>query len=345
MNDLTLQNTIDENLRPVKSGDKVSALEISTEKVRVKDLEVLGSTEGVSATDGTKLPLTGGTMSGNVDFGDNDITNVDSLDADKLSIAGGAEMTAINDEDDMTSDSATALATQQSIKAYVVSQVGSLASTVAGKLPKAGGTMTGDISHAGNFSIDVEGDLTLDANGGNISLLDDGSTYTPTAASDAVPLNHMPFVLYSQFQDDVGTSGHYLPLRGYFEQSTVGNEPSGMIAPFNMKLQKAIMRCNTNISGATWTLGMWAISSGSSESHHHTSGKNFITATGGAIHTNATFDFTGTVGLASSSTGGSNAVTAGQWVDFALQSDTDVTSSSSEFWITLFFIADLSNTI
>ena len=95
MNDLTLQNTIDENLRPVKSGDKVSALEISTEKVRVKDLEVLGSTEGVSASDSTKLPLAGGTMSGNVDFGDNDITNVDSLDTDKFSIAGGSEMTSL----------------------------------------------------------------------------------------------------------------------------------------------------------------------------------------------------------------------------------------------------------
>lgn len=306
MNDLTLQNTIDENLRPVKSGDKVSALEISTEKVRVKDLEVLGSTEGVSATDSSKLPLSGGAMTGaittNSTFDGVDIATRDAV---------------------LTSTTTTANAA----------------------LPKAGGTMTGDISHAGDFTIDVEGDLTLDANGGNISLLDNGSTYTPSAASDAVPLNHMPFVLYSQFQDDVGTSGHYLPLRGYFEQSTVGNEPSGMIAPFNMKLQKAIMRCNTNISGATWTLGMWAISSGSSEGHHHTSGKNFVTATGGAIHTNATFDFTGTVGLALSSTGGSNAVTAGQWVDFALQADTDVTSSSAEFWITMFFIADLSNTI
>ena len=53
-----------------------------------------------------------------VDFNDKDLTNIDSLDADKFSIAGGTEMVAINDEDDMSSNSNTALATQQSIKAY-----------------------------------------------------------------------------------------------------------------------------------------------------------------------------------------------------------------------------------
>ena len=60
---------------------------------------------------------------GNVNFGDNDITNVDSLDTDKFSIAGGTEMTGIKDEDDMASNSSVGLATQQSIKAYVDSQV------------------------------------------------------------------------------------------------------------------------------------------------------------------------------------------------------------------------------
>ena len=74
--------------------------------------------QSIKAYADTKLPLAGGTMTGSVNFGDNDITNVDSLDADKLSIAGGTEMVAVNDEDDMSSNSATALATQQSIKAY-----------------------------------------------------------------------------------------------------------------------------------------------------------------------------------------------------------------------------------
>ena len=142
MPNLILEQPIDTHLKPVKDVDLVNtAMEISTTKVRIQDLEVTGTTTGISAsvdvdsslTDGStnpvennavydglalKLNLSGGTMSGNVDFGDNDISNVDSLDADKLSIAGGTEMTAINDQDDMSGDSATALATQQSIKAY-----------------------------------------------------------------------------------------------------------------------------------------------------------------------------------------------------------------------------------
>ena len=47
----------------------------------------LATQQSIKAYADTKLPLAGGTMSGNVNFGDNDITNVDSFDADKLSIA------------------------------------------------------------------------------------------------------------------------------------------------------------------------------------------------------------------------------------------------------------------
>lgn len=50
------------------------------------------------------------------DGGHNDIT------ADSITLASGATPTAILDEDDMATDSATALATQQSIKAYVDSK-------------------------------------------------------------------------------------------------------------------------------------------------------------------------------------------------------------------------------
>ena len=48
------------------------------------------------------------------------VTNVfDSLKAGGISLASGSTVTSILDEDDMSSDSDTALATQQSIKAYV----------------------------------------------------------------------------------------------------------------------------------------------------------------------------------------------------------------------------------
>ena len=52
--------------------------------------------------------------------------------AQDLTLASGATVTAILDEDNMASDSATSLATQQSIKAYVDTEVGSSALDIAG---------------------------------------------------------------------------------------------------------------------------------------------------------------------------------------------------------------------
>ncbi len=90
-------------------------------------------------------------MTGNVDFGDNDITNIDSLDTDKFSIAGGTEMTSIKDEDNMASDSATALATQQSIKAYVDGQVGG--SDTLQEVTDNGATTTNALQFGSNLGI------------------------------------------------------------------------------------------------------------------------------------------------------------------------------------------------
>ena len=42
-------------------------------------------------------------------------------------------------------------------------------------MPLAGGTLTGNLAHTGNLTIDVVGDITLDAGGGDILLKDDGA--------------------------------------------------------------------------------------------------------------------------------------------------------------------------
>ncbi len=148
MKNLSTEQPIDKHLKPVKDSDNnTSALEISTEKVRVKDLEVTGTTTGISASDDTKLPLSGGTMTGditlptdgkiifddadeyikgdgtdliisstsNVDFNDSRLTNIARLSFND----GGSTIDIVRDEDDMTSNDASALATQQSVKAYV----------------------------------------------------------------------------------------------------------------------------------------------------------------------------------------------------------------------------------
>ena len=83
MKNLQLENPIDEHLKPIKDSDGV-----------LTSVEI--STDKV---------------------------RIINLDSRKLSIAGGAEITSINDTDSFSEDSATALATQQSIKAYVDAEV------------------------------------------------------------------------------------------------------------------------------------------------------------------------------------------------------------------------------
>ena len=46
-----------------------------------------------------------------------------------------------------------------------------------GSLALAGGTMTGNIAHASDFTIDVGGDLLLDVDGADVRMLDGGTDY------------------------------------------------------------------------------------------------------------------------------------------------------------------------
>ena len=155
----------------------------------------------------------------------------------------------------------------------------------------------------------------------------------------------VPFIKTSQFQDDLGTTQHYIPFNNLTEQSSNGTENVGFIAPFNMTLEKVAIKCSEDISGATIEVGMWAIDDGSATNHHAVANQNNIDITGGTAHTNAIANFNNTLGLGSATSGGSNVITAGQFVDLSIQLDSDETSSSAEFWITCYFLADLSSTI
>jgi hypothetical protein len=87
-----------------------------------------------------------------------------------LALASGATVTAINDEDNMSSDSATALATQQSIKAYVDTQV------TAQDLDFSGDT-------GGAQSIDLDSQSLTITGGTGIDTV--GSSQTITFAIDS----------------------------------------------------------------------------------------------------------------------------------------------------------------
>ena len=90
--------------------------------------------------------------------------------AQDLVLASGATVNAILDQDNMSGDSATSLATQQSIKAYVDSQVGSAALTISADSGSNDtvtvGTDTLDFSGGSNITTTVSNNdisIALDA--------------------------------------------------------------------------------------------------------------------------------------------------------------------------------------
>ncbi len=323
---------LDKHLRPIKVDGESSALEISTEEVKVgnltcNDLLVTGDVTGLSSGSGdmTGVDLTGGTgieiaSETGTTSGDYSATINCDLEGTELKSTGEGDGSKFLREDGDGTCSWQTVST----------------GATTFQLEDGDGTEVA-ISNAKEVKF-VEGE-NIDINWTDTDNGTDGDPYDLTFGVK------IPYVLYSSFQDDVGTSKHLLPVRDVNEQLFAGTEQASVMIPFNMTLQKVVMRSNTDISGATWTLGFFAVDSGTTDAHHHTSGRNSVTATGGAQHTNCTFDFTGTVDLSGGSGGGSNAITSGQLVSFQLFADTDVTSSSSEFWLSFLFHVDMSNTI
>ncbi len=100
---------------------------------------------GTGEVDITKVDIAGGEIDGTI-IGANSaaagtFTNLTA--STNLTLASGATVTAILDQDDMSSNSDTAIATQQSIKAYVDGQVGA-ASNVTDTGITFDGSTTGD---------------------------------------------------------------------------------------------------------------------------------------------------------------------------------------------------------
>ena len=136
-----------------------------------------------------------------------DATNVDAAGAVMNSDTTTAAMSFVVDEDNMSSNSATKLPTQQSVKAYVDTEVAgvvnsapgtldtlnelaaalgddanfstTVTNSIATKLPLAGGTMTGNIVMSGSQTVDGR-DLSVD--GSKLDGIETGATADQTNA-------------------------------------------------------------------------------------------------------------------------------------------------------------------
>ena len=102
-----------------------------------------------------------------------------------LTLASGATVTAILDEDAMGSNSATALATQQSIKAYIDSEVGSSALTIGAD------SGSNDTVTVGTDTLDISGgaNITTTVSNNDISIALDATITSGITALTAGQLN------------------------------------------------------------------------------------------------------------------------------------------------------------
>ena len=131
----------------------------------------VGPAQDVVVSGSIVTPKTTNTMDlGSNTFQFKDLYIDGTANIDSLTLTSGATVTAILDEDTMSSDSATALATQQSIKAYVDAQV------TAQDLDIQGDT-------GGALSIDLDSETLTIAGGTGIDT--SGSTNTITVAIDS----------------------------------------------------------------------------------------------------------------------------------------------------------------
>lgn len=170
-------NTLDANLNVnnfaittgVTNGN-ITLTPNGTGNINLGSITVNGST--VSSNDSTQI-----TLADNIQTtGTLNVAGAATL-ATNLTLASGATVTAILDEDNMSSDSATALATQQSIKAYVDAQ------NVAQAITFVGDDSTGTAVNSGEtFTIAGGTGLTSAVSGDTATLAIDSTVVTLTGS-------------------------------------------------------------------------------------------------------------------------------------------------------------------
>ena len=183
-----------EELKPIKVGGESTALEVSKEDVRVNNLYVSGTTSGVSATDDTKLPLAGGTMTGDIAVADG--FTLDCSGDMSLDVAGGdIALKAVGNQSINLKVNGSPIIT-------MYENAGSTDDYFQIHTTSAGGTTLSTIDAAGSdgdFTLDIDGDITLDSETGAFDIKKSGTKFADMYAGMMLG--------YTRIQNNSTTSG------------------------------------------------------------------------------------------------------------------------------------------
>tara|TARA_R100000655_G_scaffold35437_1_gene68939 strand:+ start:10238 stop:12931 length:2694 start_codon:yes stop_codon:yes gene_type:complete len=109
-----------------------------------------------------------------------------------------------------------------------------------------------------NLTLDVDGDIELNADGGNITFKDGATTLA--TISDSGYSGKQFQVFPSNFIDDIGTSQVFLPIHGTtFEQSTVYQDDVAIVAPCDGRVVSVTLSCMSLSGSGNLTIKVYSI--------------------------------------------------------------------------------------
>jgi hypothetical protein len=154
------------------------------------------------------------------------------------------------------------------------------------------------ITSGRHLTIDVGGDIILDAAGNNITLQANGSTYTPSAASDATTKAYVDANVYHFIRggyQNTGTSKNFIPMAGnedLREGTSMSNfgEKYSFICPYDGTFEKAYARSEINCGNSIFGFHH---SAGAGDEAPSDTATSTVTVTMGTDDTSYEFDFTG----------------------------------------------------
>tara|TARA_E500000331_G_scaffold6608_1_gene6399 strand:- start:201 stop:2573 length:2373 start_codon:yes stop_codon:yes gene_type:complete len=161
------------------SNADISIQPSGTGDVLLSALRVNGTT--LDSSDSTKI-----TIAENVDVTGTLAVAGALSSATSLALASGATVTGIADEDNMSSNSATLLATQQSVKAYVDTEIGNISTT---SIVQNDSNITVADSGSGTITVTVDGSTIGTFNASGLQLGGSGARVTTVLDEDNFSTN------------------------------------------------------------------------------------------------------------------------------------------------------------